>query len=121
MAEYFFLFLRLLLYMVPMGIFGFFALFVGLEIYIRRSVRGATLFVFWNPNREMVTKLVKTEDKQVVTLDSGTYTLHAEKQFSSGFPFWAPLWMQEKVPVYYFKPNEYEAIDPQNLRVERPL
>lgn len=112
MAEYLALLGQLGLILVPLIVVVLFLVLLGTEFYIKRVVRGATLLIFWNPNREMVFNLVKTEGRQTVSVGEGTYTLIPERQFSVSYPFWAPSFMQERVPVYYFKPDGYEAIDP---------
>ncbi len=109
--EYLNLFLQLLVYMIPMGLGTLLLVYMLLEVYIRSTVRGGTLFIFIDANRDMSWQMVKAKGKKTVEVGGGQYILMAERQFHSKFPYWAPTFMQETVPAYQFRHNEYEPID----------
>ena len=85
---------------------------VAAEIWIRRSVRGGTFFVFWDESRNMNYKLVKVGASNTVIVGNETYTINADKRYLVQYPFGFPSFVQETVAAYYFKDNHYEPIDP---------
>ena len=102
----------LALYLIPTGLLLCFLMLVAAEIWIRKSVRGGTLFVFWDESRNMNYKLVKVGASNTVIVGNETYTITAEKRYLVQYPFGFPSFVQETVACYYFKDNHYEPIDP---------
>ena len=97
----------------------FIVTFIGViaaEIWIRRNVRGGTLFVFFDQSRNQTHRLVKLGTRATVTLRIGgseeTYTVNADRRYLVQYPFGFPAWLQETVPAYYYVYNKVEPIDP---------
>ena len=102
----------LALYLVPTTLLMTFCLLIGAEIWIRRAVRGGTLFVFWDESRNMSYKLVKIGPSATVVVGDETYTIQADRRYLVQYPFGFPSFVQETVACYYFKDNFFEPIDP---------
>lgn len=114
MGDYFSFILLLLAVLVPtVAVSGFVFIFAA-EVWIRKKVRGGSLLVFWDSNRDQIHHLVQTEGLSVVFVENiGKVAIDPKKRYFSYYPFGFPKFMQQRVATYYFKVGEIEPRDPQ--------
>lgn len=123
------LFMWLIIALIPTGIFATVGIYVFADVWIKRKVRGATLAVFYDNNREETSELVHVGDDSSFTLgnsddpENPTYVIDTQKQYFRYWPPAFPKWIQQRVSTYYFRKDDPVAIDPmgqESIRILSP-
>ncbi|KKN55134.1 hypothetical protein LCGC14_0585060 [marine sediment metagenome] len=121
------LFMWLLIALIPTGIFATVGVYVFADVWIKRKVRGATLAVFYDNNREETSQLIHVEDDASFTLgnkddpENPTYVIDTKKQYFRYWPPAFPRWIQQRVSTYYFRKDDPVAIDPMGQESIRTI
>ena len=84
------------------------------EWYVKTKVRGGTLLVFIDANKQITRKLVIMGSRITADLilgnTNGTYVIDPEFKFEEDYPPGFPSLFREKVPTYYFMIRNYEPL-----------
>lgn len=121
------LFMWLVIALVPTGFIATIGIYVFADVWIKRKVRGATLAVFFDLNREETSELVHVDDDSTFTLgdkddpDNPTFHIDTKKQYFRYWPPAFPAWIQQRVSTYYFRKDNPTAIDPMGQDAIRSL
>ncbi len=108
----------LVIALIPTGFIATIGVYVFADVWIKRKVRGATLAVFYDLNREETSELIHVGDDSSFTLgdaddpENPTYVIDTKKQYFRYWPPAFPRWIQQRVSTYYFRKDDPVAIDP---------
>lgn len=96
---------------------------VIVDLYVKKKVRGATLIVVYNTNREKSTRILRLHGAQSFTLEKErfgdklppTYTIDPSRQIADYWPPGFPTFLQQRVATYMYREDSPEPIDPLAL------